>query len=64
MTRPVDNTEVSVLPRSDGDAGPGTSAERQAEPWRDPALSADERLAELLTRMTLAEKVAQLGSIW
>ena len=64
MTRPVDNTEVSVLPRSDGDAGPGTSAERQADPWRDPALSADERVAELLSRMTLAEKVAQLGSIW
>jgi beta-xylosidase len=64
MTRPVDNTEVSVMPRSDGDAGPGTSAEREAEPWRDPALSADERVAELLSRMTLAEKVAQLGSIW
>src|ERR1700733_11132267 len=64
MTRPVDNTEVSVLPRSDGDAGPGTSAERQADPWRDPALSADERVAGLLSRMTLAEKVAQLGSIW
>jgi beta-xylosidase len=64
MTRPVDNTEVSVMPRSDGDAGPGTSAEPPAEPWRDPALSADERVAELLSRMTLAEKVAQLGSIW
>jgi beta-xylosidase len=65
MTRPADNTtEVSVLPRSDGDAGQGAPALRQAEPWHDPARPAGERVAELLSRMTLAEKVAQLGSIW
>jgi beta-xylosidase len=62
MTRPVDNAEVFVLPRSD-DGGTATPI-GHAEPWRDPARPADERVADLLSRMTLAEKVAQLGSIW
>jgi beta-xylosidase len=34
------------------------------EAWRDPARPADERIADLLRRMTLEEKIAQLGSIW
>ena len=34
------------------------------ETWRDPARPAGRRVADLLSRMTLAEKVAQLGSIW
>jgi beta-glucosidase len=33
-------------------------------PYRDPALSIDERVADLLERMTRAEKIAQLGSFW
>jgi beta-xylosidase len=32
--------------------------------WRDPAWPAAQRVADLLSRMTLAEKVAQLGSSW
>jgi beta-xylosidase len=32
--------------------------------WRDPARPAAQRVADLLSRMTLAEKVAQLGSSW
>ena len=32
--------------------------------YRDPALSIDARVADLLARMTRAEKVAQLGSFW
>ncbi len=32
--------------------------------WRDPARTYDERVAALLCRMTLEEKLAQLGSIW
>jgi beta-xylosidase len=35
-----------------------------AEIWRDPARPAAERVADLLGRMTLEEKVAQLTSIW
>ena len=34
------------------------------EIWRDPSRSADDRVADLLGRMTLEEKVAQLGSVW
>jgi len=33
-------------------------------PYREPALSVAERVADLLDRMSLAEKVAQLGSFW
>jgi beta-xylosidase len=33
-------------------------------PWRDPARPAAERVADLLGRMTLEEKVAQLYSVW
>jgi beta-xylosidase len=36
----------------------------QTEVWRDPARPADERVADLLARMTLEEKLAQLGSVW
>ena len=32
--------------------------------YRDPALSVDARVADLLSRMTRAEKIAQLGSFW
>jgi beta-glucosidase len=32
--------------------------------YRDPSLPADVRVADLLARMTLDEKLAQLGSLW
>ncbi|HWP66521.1 MAG TPA: glycoside hydrolase family 3 N-terminal domain-containing protein [Candidatus Limnocylindria bacterium] len=32
--------------------------------YRDPARAVDERVADLLARMTLEEKVAQLGGVW
>jgi beta-xylosidase len=34
------------------------------EAWRDPARPGPERVADLLSRMTLEEKIAQLGSVW
>jgi beta-xylosidase len=35
-----------------------------AGPWQDPARPIDERVADLLGRMSVEEKVAQLGSVW
>jgi beta-xylosidase len=40
----------------------GTGASTEA--WRDPLRLAAERVADLLARMTLEEKVAQLTSVW
>jgi beta-xylosidase len=36
----------------------------EPETWRDPRRPAGERVADLLARMTLAEKVAQLYGVW
>ena len=33
-------------------------------PYKNPALSADKRVKDLLSRMTLAEKAAQMVGIW
>ena len=33
-------------------------------PWRDPALPAAARVDDLLSRMTLQEKTAQLYGVW
>jgi beta-xylosidase len=33
-------------------------------PWRDPALPPERRVADLLSRLTLEEKVAQLYGVW
>jgi beta-glucosidase-like glycosyl hydrolase len=41
-----------------------TSAAQRTPPWRDVALPVAERVERLLAEMTLAEKVAQLGSRW
>ncbi|MEY2423708.1 MAG: hypothetical protein QOI95_3775 [Acidimicrobiaceae bacterium] len=35
-----------------------------AERYRDPTIPIDDRVADLLDRMTLEEKVAQLGGVW
>jgi beta-xylosidase len=57
VTRPLDKTELSGMPdEGDGDAG--------LEPWRDPTRPVHERVEDLLSQMTLAEKIGQLGSVW
>ena len=33
-------------------------------PWTDPTISPSQRVADLMSRMTLREKIAQLGSMW
>jgi beta-xylosidase len=52
-----------VRPASE-DLAPATSAARITDPWRDPTLPIPERVADLISRMTLAEKLAQLQSVW
>ena len=40
------------------------TARAEAERWRDPAADPAERVADLMARMTLREKVAQLYGVW
>jgi beta-xylosidase len=42
----------------------GTETGTSTAPWRDPSRPVAERVADLLSRMTLEEKLAQLGSVW
>jgi beta-glucosidase len=42
----------------------GETDQHAGAPFRDPALPVDQRVDDLLGRMTPAEKVAQLGSAW
>ena len=42
----------------------GGRADRGADTWRDPSREPGERVADLLGRMTLEEKLAQLAGIW
>jgi beta-xylosidase len=41
-----------------------SAATPEADRWRDTGVSPDERVADLLGRMTLREKVAQLYGVW
>lgn len=40
------------------------TTDRANQPWQDPALPIAERVEALLSRMTIGEKIAQLGSRW
>jgi len=40
------------------------SEETSKQPYRDASLGVEERVADLLGRMTLEEKIAQLGAVW
>jgi beta-xylosidase len=57
MSRPaVSQADTTAAVAADTRAG--------ADAWRDPSRPAAERIADLLGRMTLEEKVAQLTSVW
>ncbi len=45
-----------------GQHSPATTVDD--EPWRNPALPVADRVADLLARMTVAEKLAQLTGVW
>ncbi len=59
-------TPTVSAPAGSGPAtsSPPASAIATAERWRDASLPVAERVADLLPRMTLAEKLAQLSSAW
>ncbi len=62
--------QLGVLsPDADGSSppagtGPGEEGAVRLAAWRDVSRPAQERVADLLRRMTLAEKVGQLRSTW
>jgi beta-glucosidase len=61
MTHPGEDQ----MPSHTMPAHPGQAEGAEASPpYRDASLSADARARDLLGRMTLAEKLAQLGSLW
>ncbi|MHB1137962.1 MAG: glycoside hydrolase family 3 N-terminal domain-containing protein, partial [Microthrixaceae bacterium] len=42
----------------------GTDAELSNAPYRDPSLAIEERVDDLIARMTIDERLAQLGGVW
>src|SRR5207253_2122871 len=48
--------------------GPASSAQRNSQSeqpqYRNPSLAVDQRVADLLARMTVEEKIAQTESLW
>jgi beta-xylosidase len=62
VIEPMDKTEISEI--TGAATGAGTPDGTAPEIWRDPACPVAERIADLLPRMTLEEKIAQLGSVW
>ena len=58
----ADDAIASPAPGPDPDPTARNGQERPR--WRDTRRPAAERVADLLARMTLAEKVAQLSSVW
>jgi beta-xylosidase len=72
MTKSADPASLADVgsagrsPASPAVAGPGQRPAGATAlcPWQDTSLPAGERVADLLSRMTTEEKIAQLGSIW
>jgi beta-xylosidase len=60
-------SDIAEAAAEPGPAAPGAavaSPTAPLPPWRDPSRPTAERAADLLAKMTFAEKVAQLSSIW
>lgn len=55
-----------MTPQTRSDASPSPVGERPGTnvPYRNPALPVAERVADLLSRMTLDEKIAQMTGVW
>jgi len=62
--RDVLRDELTNVTSARGSAGTVLAAAGAGLPWRDPALPAAQRVDDLLARMTLEEKVAQLYGVW
>jgi len=64
-TRPGNSgAPASVGPATVSSVRSGDSPDAAALPWRDTLLDPRQRVADLLTRMTLEEKVGQLYGVW
>jgi beta-glucosidase len=61
FTRRSVGVSLLALAAAGGFARPASAAR---EPYRDPALPIDQRVEDLLRRMTLEEKVAQMMGVW
>jgi beta-glucosidase len=57
-------TDLAPAPTGDPSAANKTSQAQTSMPYKDAARPVDERVADLLGRMTLEEKVAQLEGLW
>ena len=57
MTPPPGRDSMTLVDRTTAPVEPDP-------PYRDPSLPVEERVEDLLARMTLEEKLAQLGSFW
>ncbi|MFV2018232.1 glycoside hydrolase family 3 N-terminal domain-containing protein [Micromonospora sp. LOL_023] len=61
----VSVTSIGLARHPGGATGPAAGGTGSGSaPWRDPGLPVDERVFDLLHRMSLAEKIAQLYSFW
>ena len=61
-----DAAPSALVATADGDTSDGTGASAAAldAPWRSPALPVADRVKDLMARMSLAQKLGQLTSIW
>ena len=62
MRHGSEHLEQPIIAEAGG--GAALAANSSQEAWRDPSLAVHERVADLVARMTLAEKLAQLRAIW